>query len=716
MAELGEILPVARIEAMRAAGWWHDRTGLDYLADALARDPTAPAIVAYEAEGERVHRLSWREVDALSTRFALALLDLGIRPGDVVSLQLPNWWQFSVLHLACLKAGAITNPLMPIFREAQLRFMLGFAETRLLVAPARFNGFDYAPMIDGLRAKLPALTHAFFIGGSGPASFEADFLDATRNDDGRLDGLARGPNEVTEIIYTSGTTGEPKGAMHTANTLFGHYHTLNDILDLGPGDVFYMASPLAHQTGFHWGICHPLQLGCTAVLQDKWDGDRAAHIIAAERPTFTVAATPFLNDLCNVAEAGGPELSSLRYFACGGAQVPPALVERARFGMGLRVLSIWGMTECAAATICRPEDPDGKIFGSDGRAIDCCEVRVVGDARRSVGPGIEGELQTRGSTLFVGYLKRPDLFATDVEGWFDTGDRARMDEDGYIRITGRSKDIILRGAENIPVVEVEAMLYGHPGIDDVAVVAMPDPRLGERGCAYVTLNAGHELSLADMAAYLTSRGMTRQYLPERLEILDAFPRTPSGKIQKFVLREWARELMPEREGEDPMSDDVSARLAALEAKVRELDDIEQLRRLRCEYHQAINEGWYDRIPAMWVADGSLDFSYIGRAQGEAKITKFFGAAPDVLPFIKQFIHNHVVAVDGDTGTGYSYMEARTINNGRAFNVAGRYDDDYVRVDGVWKFRHMKFDAYFTVPFEEGWAQDDVLKMARRDTK
>ena len=552
MAGLGDILPPKRIEATREAGWWRDRTGLDYLADAVARRPDAPAIVAYESEADRVHRLSYGDVDGLSRRFALTLLDLGVGPGDVVSLQLPNWWQFTVMHLACLRVGAITNPLMPIFREAQLRFMLGLAETRLVVAPARFNRFEYAPMVEGLRGDLPALAHAFFIGGEGETSFEARFVAPERETDAdaeaRLVGLARGPNEVTEIIYTSGTTGEPKGAMHTANTLYGHFYALNDHFGLDGRDVFYMPSPMAHQTGFHFGMGHPLMLATTAILQDKWNPETAARIIAAEKPTFTLAATPFLNDLCRVAEEGERNLSSLRYFACGGAPVPPALVERARETMGLAVLPIWGMTECAAGTVCRPGDPDEKIVGSDGRAADCCEVRVVDRAGDPVDPSVEGELQVRGASLFVGYLKRPDLHATDAEGWFDTGDRARTDADGYIRITGRSKDIILRGGENVPVVEVEAMLFGHPAIEDVAIVAMPDPRLGERGCAYVTLNAGRSLDLAHVAAYLTGAGMTRQYLPERLEILDEFPRTPSGKIQKFVLREWASRLAP-MEGE-----------------------------------------------------------------------------------------------------------------------------------------------------------------------
>ena len=543
MTDLGEILPADRIDSMRRAGWWQDKTSLHYLAEALDRDPSAPAIVGFESEAEKVHRLSYADVDRLSRRFAVTLVELGIAPGEVVSLQLPNWWQFTVLHLACLRVGAITNPLMPIFREAQLRYMLGFAETKLLIAPAQFNRFEFAPMVAAMRRELPALRNAFFIGGEGLQSFEERFVDhqseAAADAAAKLEGRARGPNEVTEIMYTSGTTGEPKGTMHTANTLFAQFHALNSHLGLSPADSFYMPSPMAHQTGFHWGINHPLMLGTCSVLQDKWDPAVAAEIIATERPTFTVAATPFLNDLCQVAANRAKDLSSLRYFGCGGAPIPSPLVDRARTTIGVNVLSLWGMTECAAATICRPDDPDDKITGTDGRAIDCCEVRILDAERHAVARGVEGDLQVRGATLFVGYLKRPELFSTDSKGWFDTGDRAFMDEDGFIRITGRSKDVIVRGGENIPVVEVEAMLFSHPAVEDVAVVAMPDPRLGERGCAYVTLNSGQTLSFEDMVDFLTTKGLTRQYLPERLEVLPEFPRTPSGKIQKFILREWA---------------------------------------------------------------------------------------------------------------------------------------------------------------------------------
>ncbi|MDP6707365.1 MAG: AMP-binding protein, partial [Alphaproteobacteria bacterium] len=479
-------------------------------------------------------------------RFALALLDLGVGPGDVVSLLLPNWWQFNVVHMACVRIGAITNPLMPIFREGQLIFMLGFAETKVLIAPETYRGFDYRPMVDGMRPELPKLAHAFYIGGVGDDAFEAHFLAQAREtaDDAeaRLAGLRPGSNDVIEIIYTSGTTGQPKGVMHTANTLFCHLYPLNEHLALTGDDVFQMSSPLAHQTGFIWGVLISTMLGTTVVLQDRWEPVKGAELIERHRVTYTMASTPFLNDLASVAEPGRFDLSSLRYFIAAGAPIPPALVERAQAQVGMKVLSGWGMSECALATVCRPSDPPEKIFGTDGLVLDCNGVKVVDGDGNEAPVNTEGLLLVTGAAQFVGYLKRPDLHGTDADGWFDTGDLAYMDADGYIRITGRAKDIIIRGGENIPVVEVESCIFRHPAVEDVAVVGMPDERLGERGCAYVTLNQGHDLTFTQLIAYLDEEKMTKQYLPERLEILDAFPRTPSGKIQKFVLRDWAKEL------------------------------------------------------------------------------------------------------------------------------------------------------------------------------
>jgi cyclohexanecarboxylate-CoA ligase len=236
---------------------------------------------------------------------------------------------------------------------------------------------------------------------------------------------------------------------------------------------------------------------------------------------------------------------SLRLFLCAGAPIPRVLLEQARdVHPGLYVMSAWGMTEMGIATATYPGDPHEKVFDTDGRALPHQAVRVVDDAGRVVPAGVEGRLQARCATNFVGYLKRPEAYDVDADGWLETGDNARMDEDGYIRITGRSKDIIIRGGENIPVVEVEELLYRHPAVQDCAIVAMPDARLGERACAFVTLRDGASFAFEGMIDYLLACRMSKQYLPERLEVIAAFPRTPSGKIQKFKLREQARELQP----------------------------------------------------------------------------------------------------------------------------------------------------------------------------
>jgi cyclohexanecarboxylate-CoA ligase len=227
-------------------------------------------------------------------------------------------------------------------------------------------------------------------------------------------------------------------------------------------------------------------------------------------------------------------------FASAGAPIPPAVVQAAHDRLGLAVAASWGMTECGSVT-CTPHD-GSRTAESDGCALPNGEVRVVDAEGREAPRGTAGALQVRGASLFVGYLKRPALYRLDEEGWFDTGDLARMDAEGYMRICGRSKDVIIRGGENIPVLEIEAALYRMPQIADAAVVAMPDPRLQERACAYVTLRARQSLSLAQLTQHLAQEGFSKHFWPERLEVLAEMPRTPTGKIQKFVLRELAKSL------------------------------------------------------------------------------------------------------------------------------------------------------------------------------
>ena len=529
--------PAKRRAAMTAAHYWRDETPLDHLDRAVAKHPEKTAIVAIRAGGGEETHLSYRELDRLSDVLAARLAALGVGRGDVVSFQLPNWWQFSVLHLACLKVGAISNPLMIIFRERELRFMLKLAEAKVLVVPASFRNFDYARMVENIRGDLPALRHVFVVDGEGDAAFEkllAEDVGAPPRSH-RL-----GPDDVMQLLYTSGTTGEPKGVMHTSNTMLSNLVPFAERLHLGAGDVIHMPSPMAHQLGFMYGLVMPVMLGATAVLQDVFDPKEMARQLAEENVTFTMGATPFLNDLAEYVERNKASTATLRVFVSAGAPIPRALVSKARKALGAAIISAWGMSENGAVTTTRPEDRDEKTMETDGCALAGMEVRVV-DAHGNAAPfGQEGQLQVRGCSNFVGYLKRPELDNTTEEGWFDTGDLARMDDEGYIRIAGRSKDIIIRGGENIPVVEVENLLFKHPAVAAVAVVGYPDARLGERACAFVVLREGASLSFEEMIAYLKAQQMAQQYIPERLEIVAELPRTPSGKVQKFKLRDVAK--------------------------------------------------------------------------------------------------------------------------------------------------------------------------------
>ena len=546
------LLSPARIADLTARGVWQNRLISDCLDEVARAKPAATAIVERNSMTGVTRRISYGELQQLSIRIAAALASMGVARGEVVAVQLPNWWHFAAIHVACVRIGAVINPLMPIFRERELEFMLGFAEARVLIVPREFRGFDYPEMVARIRSQLPALTHVLTVGGADPATaFEACVLDRAWETETDVASLFRArrpdPNEVTEIMYTSGTTGVPKGVMHTANTLLCKALLASELFGFRADDVIFMGSPLAHQTGFMYGSVLSIYHGSKCVLQDIWDPGVAAQLIAAEGCTITLGSTPFLSDLVHAPSTAAYDLSSLRLFLCAGAPIPSVLVQAAAVRYpNLYVMSAWGMTEMGIATATYPGDPAAKVFETDGRALPHQAVRVVDEHGALLAPDLEGRLQARCVTMFVGYLKRPEAYGVDGDMWCETGDNARMDADGYIRITGRSKDLIIRGGENIPVVEVEGLLYRHPAVVDCAIVGMPDARLGERGCAFVTLRADQQLDFRGMLEFLTDNKLIKQYLPERLEVIAEFPRTPSGKIQKFKLRELAQVFTPMR--------------------------------------------------------------------------------------------------------------------------------------------------------------------------
>ncbi|MFO1134645.1 MAG: cyclohexanecarboxylate-CoA ligase [Rhodoblastus sp.] len=534
------LLPPRRAAAV-AGGFWRDRTINDDLDACLAACPDKTALTAVRVEEGGVTRFTYRELATLADRAAIGLSKLGVGRNDVVAMQLPNWWQFTVLYLACTRIGAVLNPLMPIFRERELSFMLKHGEAKVIVVPKTYRNFDHEAMARGLQPGLPHLKRVVVVDGGGADDFDTLLTRPEWEKDPeatRILGASRpGPDDITQLIYTSGTTGEPKGVMHSANTLMANIIPYAERLDLGADDVILMASPMAHQTGFMYGLMMPVMLKASAVLQDVWEPNKAAQLIRAEKVSFTMASTPFLTDLTRAVTESGNPVPTLRTFLCAGAPIPGPLVEQAQAGLGAKIVSAWGMTENGAVTLIKLDDDDRLASTTDGCALPGVEVKVIDGDGKTAPAGEIGKLVVRACSNFGGYLKRPQWNGTDPDGWFDTGDLAYMTAAGYIRISGRSKDVIIRGGENIPVVEVEALLYKHPAVAQVAIVAYPDERLGERACAVIVPKPGASIDFAGMADFLKSHKLAVQYVPEKLIVREAMPATPSGKIQKFRLRD-----------------------------------------------------------------------------------------------------------------------------------------------------------------------------------
>ena len=535
------LLPPRR-EKMIQAGYWLNKTILQSLNEAVHQQPDKIGLVSYKTENQSETSFTYREMLHTANRIALGLKSLGVPKQDIVSCQLPNWWEVTLLFIACRRIGAVLNPLMPIFRERELSFMLKHTESKVFIVPKIFRKFDYEKLANQLQNNIPSLEHVIVIGGEGENSFEKLLLNHELDNDPQilntLNDVTITADDIAQLVFTSGTTGEPKGVMHTANTLFSNIVPYAKRLHLDKDDVILMGSPMAHQTGFMYGLIMPVLLKAKAVLLDVWDVNVAIDLIHKHQATFTMASTPFLNDLSEAVTESHQSLDSLKLFLCAGAPIPSTLVQKARQNMGVKVISAWGMTECGAVTMTCPEDDDERSFNTDGLPLPGVEVRIVGDGGETLAPMQSGTLMIRCCSNFGGYLKRPHLNETNAEGWFDTGDIAYQDEQGYIRIAGRKKDVIIRGGENIPVAEVESLIYLHPEIATVALVPYPDERMGEKACAVVKLkNPEHKLTLPALLEFLKTHQLANQYLPERLEVWDELPMTPSGKIQKFKIRE-----------------------------------------------------------------------------------------------------------------------------------------------------------------------------------
>ena len=516
---------------------WRNVTLASYLDDAVAADAEKTGIVSYS--GETRTALTYGEYADVTDRVARGLSRLGVGSGEVVAVQLPNWWQFGPLIFGIQRLGAVYTGIGVAYRSRETRFIVERTEARVVVIPARFRGFDSVEMMREVRAELPRLEHVVVVGEAPSEPGWLSFDELVAQQGGPRPEVD--PNALAHIGFSSGTTGEPKGIMNSHNTLdavlenfIAHQADLLDgrLVDLVP-------SPVTHHTGFLWGILMSARVGGTAVLMDAWSHDRALEIMERERVTGMWGAATFLQDLLHSPGLGSTDLSALEFMCIPGAPIPRQLVPEARERLSAFICPAWGMTEYGIGLSGARQLDRELMERTDGVPVPGCAVRVVGRDGNELGDDVEGDLEIRGSGLFLGYYKRPDLTEESLteDGWFATGDRAVRHAGRFFELTGRTKDIVIRGGENIPVVEVENLLHANPKVRDVAVVGMPDPRLGERACAFVVLEEGEAITLDEAVAFLLERGLSKHFLPERLEVIPALPYTASGKVQKFKLRE-----------------------------------------------------------------------------------------------------------------------------------------------------------------------------------
>ncbi|WP_282873727.1 medium-chain fatty-acid--CoA ligase, partial [Escherichia coli] len=522
-----------RRAAYRQQGLWGDASLADYWQQTARAMPDKIAVVDNHGAS-----YTYSALDHAASCLANWMLAKGIESGDRIAFQLPGWCEFTVIYLACLKIGAVSVPLLPSWREAELVWVLNKCQAKMFFAPTLFKQTRPVDLILPLQNQLPQLQQIVGVDKLAPATSSLSLSQIIADNTPLTTAITTHGDELAAVLFTSGTEGLPKGVMLTHNNILASERAYCARLNLTWQDVFMMPAPLGHATGFLHGVTAPFLIGARSVLLDIFTPDACLALLEQQRCTCMLGATPFVYDLLNLLEKQPADLSALRFFLCGGTTIPKKVARECQ-QRGIKLLSVYGSTESSPHAVVNLDDPLSRFMHTDGYAAAGVEIKVVDDARKTLPPGCEGEEASRGPNVFMGYFDEPELTARalDEEGWYYSGDLCPMDEAGYIKITGRKKDIIVRGGENISSREVEDILLQHPKIHDACVVAMPDERLGERSCAYVVLKAPHHsLSLEEVVAFFSRKRVAKYKYPEHIVVIEKLPRTASGKIQKFLLR------------------------------------------------------------------------------------------------------------------------------------------------------------------------------------
>ncbi|BBY67166.1 AMP-binding protein [Mycolicibacterium helvum] len=501
-----------------ASGLWVSQTLADALAAAARDTPDREVLI------DGPVRLDCATLHTRVTELAGAM-SARMTAGSVVSFMLPNWHEAAIVYHAATLAGMVANPILPSLRDHELAFILADADVRMIVIPAEFGGHDYAAMLQRVTAAMPAPPTVVVVRGEPhPGQVAFDSLDSEQLTPPVLD-----PDAVRMILYTSGTTGRPKGVLHSHNSIHALIRQLGEHWRVTPGSVSLVPSPIAHIGGSIYAFEFPILLSTTAVLMDSWDPDAAVALMVGERCTHMAGATPFLQHLLSAAEHAGTRLPYLKVFICGGASVRPALIRSAADYFDNAVITrVYGSTEVPVITVGALGDLD-HAADTDGRP-GIANVVIAGS-------GGAGEIRARGPQMLLGYLHPEDeADAFDADGYFRTGDLGHWVDGHHLVVTGRAKDIVIRNGENIAPKEVEDVLLGHPGIREIAIVGVPDPRTGERACAVVVADRLPEPDVTDLRDFLQATGVAKFKWPEEVVVWDSLPKNDAGKVLKHQIR------------------------------------------------------------------------------------------------------------------------------------------------------------------------------------
>jgi cyclohexanecarboxylate-CoA ligase len=521
----------------RQQGFWSDKT-LGQHFDEIVKQYSNKKAIIYKDQ-----KITYSQLKEQVNRIAAGLIEAGLQKGDILSVQLPNWPEVIYFFYAAIKTGIVFNSIHVPYRKREVEFILRFSNSKAMVIPEQFGGFDFPAMIQEIRPRLPNLKRVWVVGNKTPTGMSSATELLTKNwDNKELEKILAtqhpDPDAPFLLMYTSGTESDPKGVVHSHNTIGSLGGSITKGLGISPDDVVFTASPFSHAMGILLGPWAAIYWGAQMVIQEIFAPEETLRLIQEHKVTFFVGAPSHIVAMLQIPSFSQYQFSSLQAFFTGGASCPVEVVKEATSRFGCQVCCLYGMTE-GVVTYTQIDDTPEVASKTVGRPGPGFEIKIFDEDGKEVPHGITGEIVGRGPSLFLCYYKNPQATqeTRSPDGWFFSGDLGYIGQDGNLRIVGRKKDMIIRGGRNIYPIEVEELMYAHPKIVEAALVGMPDHRLGERNCLFVVLQPGKEMSLVEVVDYLKEKGIAVYKLPERLEVRQELPMTPSKKIWKRFLRD-----------------------------------------------------------------------------------------------------------------------------------------------------------------------------------